>query len=816
MTEKQFVEFKPVDASSYAIDTAKEFFQGKEGSTLTEQKAQNNDDTMVTVVCITYHHEKFIAEALDSFLMQKTNFKFKIFVGEDCGSDGTANIVREYAQKYPEEVIPFIREKNMGAQRNLIDLCQRATSPYIAFCEGDDYWIDKEKLQKQVDYMEKHPELRVCYHKVEILAPEDWYQNDFYLPNKKNKRVVPNGQAGYQLPKGHIDAEHIIRFNPAQTSSLFFRWNYDLDIPDWYYEGIIGDVPLILMQMGNGYAGFIPEIMSIYRRGGESVFHFSDLHEHFLKTRLHYIHYLTGIEDYFSKYYGNYCQIAIRERIRLETANYFNALLKDNNIDEIISFMKQYPKVTRYVFQTYLANYFDIRRMINHFRWGNEQLIARDRQFMRMIAPLIKGAGALYRKLKQFRLKIQGAKSLFSYWKYSLVPKKKDLWVFSGFYKRGYLDNTKYFYEYVLEQHPEIQAYWLTGEEKVYQKLKKEGKPVCKFRTKECRKILSHAKIAVSDHYFMSDYDSLSGFNHGIQKVQLWHGVGLKNLGDNGKIFSTTVPGVQLSEDILVSEKDGLLSKMIKKLKYFRYACFRELPEEYFLLLCPGEDHEKYLAKSFHVPLERCFRSGHPRNIQLYKVEDEEKSKRKILYAPTFRWDVNAEEGLITKLLDSIEEIQATMEKLDAEFVIRLHPHTWRNYQYKITNRIETCNRIEIDREPDIYQTLGEYSIMISDYSSIAFDFIMLDRPLVFLCPDLEQFFETEVKLNHDFMEYSPGMKAESWTEALIAVEKYMDDPKIDSEWRRRIAKEFFDMTVNDERNSERIVQEIKKRINLV
>ena len=103
----------------------------------------------MTVVCITYKHEAFIAQALDSFLMQKTDFKFKVFVGEDCGPDGTADIVREYARRYPDVIVPFIREENMGAQRNLIDLCQRATSPYIAFCEGDDYWIDEYKLQNR-------------------------------------------------------------------------------------------------------------------------------------------------------------------------------------------------------------------------------------------------------------------------------------------------------------------------------------------------------------------------------------------------------------------------------------------------------------------------------------------------------------------------------------------------------------------------------------------------------------------------------------------------------------------------------------------
>ena len=112
---------------------------------------ENDDDCAVTVCCITYKHEHLIRQALDSFLMQKTNFKFKVFVGEDNGPDGTADIIREYAEKYPDIIVPFLRTENMGAQTNLIDLCNHAKSPYIAFCEGDDYWIDEYNLQKQFD-----------------------------------------------------------------------------------------------------------------------------------------------------------------------------------------------------------------------------------------------------------------------------------------------------------------------------------------------------------------------------------------------------------------------------------------------------------------------------------------------------------------------------------------------------------------------------------------------------------------------------------------------------------------------------------------
>lgn len=105
------------------------------------------ENVKVTVVCITYHHEEYIRESLDSFLMQKTDFDYQIFVGEDHGMDRTAEIVREYAQKYPDKIVAFLREDNMGAQRNLIDLCERAKSPYLAFCDMKSCRISWKRCQ---------------------------------------------------------------------------------------------------------------------------------------------------------------------------------------------------------------------------------------------------------------------------------------------------------------------------------------------------------------------------------------------------------------------------------------------------------------------------------------------------------------------------------------------------------------------------------------------------------------------------------------------------------------------------------------------
>ena len=104
----------------------------------------------VSVVIATYNQERFLTHTLESVVNQKVDFDFEVLVGDDCSSDNTAAIVRKYAEQYPDIIVPFIREKNMGMAGNVMDLTFRAKGEYIAFIEGDDYWIDDEKLKKLI------------------------------------------------------------------------------------------------------------------------------------------------------------------------------------------------------------------------------------------------------------------------------------------------------------------------------------------------------------------------------------------------------------------------------------------------------------------------------------------------------------------------------------------------------------------------------------------------------------------------------------------------------------------------------------------
>lgn len=123
---------------------------------------------------VTYNQEKYIAQALESALMQRTNFNFEIIIGEDCSTDSTGTIVREYESKYPNIICAIYQEKNVGRERNIYELTlPTCKSKYIAYLEGDDYWTDSFKLQKQVDFLEANPEYSVTFHRCKILDQEE-------------------------------------------------------------------------------------------------------------------------------------------------------------------------------------------------------------------------------------------------------------------------------------------------------------------------------------------------------------------------------------------------------------------------------------------------------------------------------------------------------------------------------------------------------------------------------------------------------------------------------------------------------------------
>ncbi|MBU3127161.1 glycosyltransferase [Clostridium tagluense] len=215
------------------------------------------NEILVNINCITYNHEKYIAEAIDSFLMQKTNFKFEILIHDDASTDRTADIIREYQKKYPDIIKPILQKENQYSKGvrsiNYKFNFSRSKGKYIALCEGDDYWTDPYKLQKQVEYMENNCNCSMCFHAADII----------------------------KVGKGKIDVVKPYNINcisPTEdiilgdggfiaTNSILYRKNIMDNAPDFYKNACIGDYPLQIFTSTKNYAYYINEFMSAYRVG---------------------------------------------------------------------------------------------------------------------------------------------------------------------------------------------------------------------------------------------------------------------------------------------------------------------------------------------------------------------------------------------------------------------------------------------------------------------------------------------------------------------------------------------------------------------
>jgi glycosyltransferase involved in cell wall biosynthesis len=213
---------------------------------------------LVSISCITYNHEKYISDALDSFLMQKTDFDFEILIHDDASTDGTADIIRDYERRYPNIIKPIYQTENKYKNGlkviHYIFNYHRAIGEYIALCDGDDYWTDKYKLQKQVDYMRKNPECSMCIHSSDIVDGNKRFEGVKVRPYKESCIVSIDdlimGGGGF-----------------CTTASIMYCRNKFKDLPKFFMDAHVEDLPLQLILASRGKVYYIDESMSAYRVG---------------------------------------------------------------------------------------------------------------------------------------------------------------------------------------------------------------------------------------------------------------------------------------------------------------------------------------------------------------------------------------------------------------------------------------------------------------------------------------------------------------------------------------------------------------------
>lgn len=219
------------------------------------------ESPLVSVKCLTYNHEKYIESALDGFLLQKTDFPFEVIVHDDASTDKTADIIRKYEKEFPLIIKPIYEKENQyskkdGSLTKIVN--SRIKGEYVALCEGDDYWIDCFKLQKQIDYMKEHPLCTLCFTNAELAG------------DRTGKMIEQLGRKRY-LKKGSWDYNcgEMAMLDFVPTASLVFPTKVYKNYPTLSKDAFQGDILLRLYCTSLGYAHYIEEETCVYRTGVE-------------------------------------------------------------------------------------------------------------------------------------------------------------------------------------------------------------------------------------------------------------------------------------------------------------------------------------------------------------------------------------------------------------------------------------------------------------------------------------------------------------------------------------------------------------------
>ena len=211
----------------------------------------------VIIRCLVYNHEPYLRDCLEGFVMQKTNFPFKAVVHDDCSTDGSAAIIREYAEKYPHIIEPIYETENQYSKRDgsLGRIMNEATlgrSPYIAYCEGDDYWIDPFKLQKQVDFLDTHKDYSMCFSACEIVKEREDLNVSFF---------------GDTVESREYTATELLKTWMVPTASICIRESVanDKRLLCFDRRKTCGDIFIILTAAHHGRVYAMDEKMVVYR-----------------------------------------------------------------------------------------------------------------------------------------------------------------------------------------------------------------------------------------------------------------------------------------------------------------------------------------------------------------------------------------------------------------------------------------------------------------------------------------------------------------------------------------------------------------------
>ena len=367
--------------------------------------------------------------------------------------------------------------------------------------------------------------------------------------------------------------------------------------------------------------------------------------------------------------------------------------------------------------------------------------------------------------------------SLPLYYLMYLVKPQKNLWIFGAWYGEKYFDNPKFLFEYVKLSYPNIKVIWIT-----------KDKSICdnkNFIYKNSFKAYYYAffgEIFCVTHSTVIDlFPFINGYKRKI--IQLWHGIPIKKIG--------------------ADDNRDIGSRSVYKLKFL---LFPFLKEDYSLVISSSDADQKNMATAFSMPTDKVAVTGYPRNDILLNRKTVN-NKFRILYAPTLRDKVNDEVNLFDDFSFDSKKVISVLEKNKVYLDIKMHPANKIDAIFK--NSIKSGYIQFLESKIEINEILQDYSIIISDYSGIYVDYLLIDRPIIFAPFDYEKYITKDRELYYDYDEVSPGPKCRNWDEVLEWIIKFKEDPVLYKENRETVKNRFHKYQDSD--SCERVYNEIIK-----
>ena len=342
----------------------------------------------------------------------------------------------------------------------------------------------------------------------------------------------------------------------------------------------------------------------------------------------------------------------------------------------------------------------------------------------------------------------------------AFIPKDPNIWIFGSMFGDKYADNSKYFFEYVNSHHLEIRAVWFSSNSETVTFIRCKGFEAYRFYDPRGILLAVRARVGFISHSIIRDIRPFV-FTTDTVLVNLWHGIPLK----------------RIALDDNVSELRNRASFLpFQRISKLLCPVFRRQSD---LLIAASTEDQNNFSTAFNYPLEKIKITGYPRNDVIFRAESIPVNKsllKKGIYVPTFRGKEGSSFDFFDQFGFDVEVVDRSLSELNTQLYLKLHHFNLPTVEMQ--GLIHSAKNIFFYNEVDVYEEFSSFDFLITDFSSIYFDFLLLERPIIFAPFDMVGFEGAVRQLYYDYAEVTPGPKASDWPEVLQCIAQVLHDPE--------------------------------------